>query len=393
MQSLLYRVTACNTLPKTYCKLYLTFDCCICSYHFKQNNNVLYLTGFNETDSVVVMEGNDTILFRKPEDEHQLVWEGPKTDEGTLKEHFGFTKVMDMPDLSGFIGNKKGHKLFVNSSGNDCIDVKSMLSNEPLDLNPVLHKLRSVKSKSEIELMKECCAVAANTFKKVMETPFEFEKDIETRFWSEMRLNGASGLSYVPVIAGGPRACIIHYTRNDQRLLQDELLLVDAGGMMNNYCSDITRTWPVGGKFSKGQMELYEAVLNVQSVILQIMQSEAKYSLLDLHSISYYAMIEELSRLGFNKPERCVESLYPHSIGHHLGMDLHDCPTVPFEQELRPGMVVTVEPGLYVPDSLEYPERFRGVGVRIEDDVAIEENGATVMTSAAPKDLQVIFKQ
>lgn len=354
---------------------------------------MLYLTGFNETDSVVVLGEGKSILFRKPEDQHQLLWEGPKTGEKTLKEEFGFDSVHDLAKLEEYLKGKRDANIYVNYSPNDCVNVKSLTNAKVLDLSNPLHKLRSIKSPSEIELMKKGCGIAANAFKKIMSSEFEYERDIETALWSEMRQNGSSELSYVPVIAGGPRACVIHYTRNDQRLSQDELVLVDAGGMYNNYCSDITRTWPVGGKHSQGQIEIYEAVLNVQTLILRIMRSDAKYSLIDLHSISYYAMIEELNRLGFSNPEKCVEQLYPHSIGHHLGMDLHDCPSLSLEVELKPGNVITVEPGLYIPDSLEYPERYRGIGVRIEDDVLIEANGVTVMTADAPKDIESLFNK
>lgn len=362
------------------------------SYRFKQNNNVLYLTGLIEPDSVVVLQDDKTILFRTPEDEHQLVWEGPKTSEEDLRQHFGFTEIHDLQKLKDYLEQVKSRKIHINSSPNDCVDVKGMLDTPLSDLNPALHKLRSVKSAAEISIMRRGCMVAAMTFEKIMSSKYEYEKDVETAMWSEMRRLGAHEMSYVPVIAGGPRACIIHYTRNDQKLRQDELLLVDAGALTNNYCSDITRTWPVGGKYSAGHVELYQAVLNVQSLIIQVMQSQKNYSLLDLHSISHYAMIEELKRLGFAKPEKCVEKLYPHSIGHHLGMDLHDCPTIPYEMELQAGMIVTVEPGLYIPDSVEYPEKYRGIGVRIEDDVLIEDDGISVLTLAAPKDTSMIFK-
>jgi intermediate cleaving peptidase 55 len=137
---------------------------------------------------------------------------------------------------------------------------------------------------------------------------------------------------------------------------------------------------------------LYTAVYNVQKGVLEMAKTGKDYSLLDLHMAAYHLTIAELARLGFKHPEKCVDHLFPHSIGHHLGMDLHDCPSVPFEAKLRPGMVFTVEPGLYVPDSLEYPERLRGVGVRIEDDVVVGvDGGAEVLTEAAPKDPSVLF--
>lgn len=244
-----------------------------------------------------------------------------------------------------------------------------------------------IKSDGEIGLVRQSTKIAGAALSDIMSMRLDSERHVEVELEYRMTRNGASGLAYVPVIAGGPRACIIHYTRNDQMLRTGELLLVDAGGIFGNYCSDITRTWPLNGQFTEPQLRLYESVWRVQQLVLNTLQQQHCHglSLLDLNSFAYHACVQELARLGFRRPEVAAQQLFPHSIGHHLGMDLHDCPSIPYDSKLAPGMIITIEPGLYVPDSPEYPEEYRGIGIRIEDDVLVRVDGAEVLTEFVPK--------
>lgn len=241
--------------------------------------------------------------------------------------------------------------------------------------------------------MREASRIGAEAFSSVIRWSKgrREEASLAARMEFEVRMRGASGLSYVPVVAGGDRANIIHYVRNDRIITEGSLVLMDAGAKYGGYCNDITRTWPVAGRFAEAQRELYEAVLRVQQQSLDMLRRRTElpgFSLHTLHCASVYFAAEELGKLGFRHPTKAVHKLYPHSIGHFLGMDLHDCPSIGYDEELQPGMVITVEPGLYVPVGKDYPERFHGIGVRIEDDVLVTTDGFVNLTAAVPKEVE-----
>lgn len=171
------------------------------------------------------------------------------------------------------------------------------------------------------------------------------------------------------------------------------LVLMDAGAKVNGYCSDITRTWPISGRFTAPQRELYEAVLRVQQRCIVGAAEWPRFpeiSLQTLNDIANVLFVDELGRLGFARPERAVDALFPHSIGHYMGLDLHDCPSVPAAHALQPGMVITIEPGLYVPAHPDYPARYHGLAVRIEDDILVTAEGCDVLTDAVPKEVAEI---
>lgn len=217
------------------------------------------------------------------------------------------------------------------------------------------------------------------------------ENELAARMEYECRTRGAERLAYVPVVAGSDRGLVLHYTHNNQLLDRRGLVLMDAGASYCGYASDITRTWPLNGRFSAPQRKLYEAVLNVQLGCLHALQTVPAISMAQLNDVSVYLTCIELDRLGFRNAERHVHRLYPHSIGHHLGLDLHDCPTHDSNQPLQPGNVITVEPGLYVPPGVaDFPTEFHGLAVRIEDDVVIEADNRIVLLTSVPKTVEEI---
>jgi len=196
---------------------------------------------------------------------------------------------------------------------------------------------------------------------------------------------GASRLSYPPVVANGISNNTIHYIANDDLLRDGNLVLMDAGGEFFAYCGDITRTFPVSGRFTDAQRELYLLLLDVQLKCIQ--QCSRRDMTLDLLNRVYVnELAVRLQRIGLLSNAQNIHQLAPHSIGHYLGMDVHDCSSIETDRPFRPGLVVTVEPGLYLPDEDWIPKKYRGIGIRIEDDVLItEEDGAQVLTASAPK--------
>jgi len=199
---------------------------------------------------------------------------------------------------------------------------------------------------------------------------------------------GAARLAYPPVVASGVSNLILHYIQNDSVLCPGDLILMDAGGEYNNYASDLTRTWPVNGKFTEAQLAVYNIVLETQQKCIQACVPDGKISLKILQGNSMRLLAQGLMKLGLLKSLNFEElkQFYPHSIGHYLGMDTHDVPTCKTDIPLQSGMIVTVEPGLYIPVSDTIPKEFRGIGIRIEDDIYVSENAPEVLTREAPKE-------
>lgn len=171
---------------------------------------------------------------------------------------------------------------------------------------------------------------------------------------------------------------------------------MDAGAKLHGYCSDITRTFPISGCFTQPQRELYEAVLRVQKGCIKALQQwpglPRSPTLIDLHQLAVYSFVQELGILGFAHPENIIEQIFPHSLGHYLGMDLHDCQSIHYDEPLRPGMIITIEPGLYIPPLDDYPTRYHGIGIRIEDDILLTSDGCQVLTENAPKEVEELEK-
>jgi len=194
-------------------------------------------------------------------------------------------------------------------------------------------------------------------------------------------------MAYPCVVAGGINANTLHYITNDDVLKDGTLVLVDAGGEYEGYASDITRTWPVNGKFTQPQLELYTAVLRANEYCIQRCHLKYDLSLSGIMEDAEAVLSEELNKLGFSKhlQKDGLSRFFPHSIGHQLGMDVHDVKSVAPDVKLQPGMIVTIEPGIYIPDDPDIPEKYRGIGIRVEDNVLITESEPDVLTKRAPK--------
>lgn len=205
---------------------------------------------------------------------------------------------------------------------------------------------------------------------------------------------GGDRLAYVPVVAGATRGLVLHYTHNNQSISNKDWILMDAGSQYFGYCSDITRSWPLAGRFSDPQARLYEAVLHVQRGCQAAIETIPTITFSQLNEVAVYLTAVELDKLGFKDVERNVNSWFPHSIGHHLGLDLHDCPNHNPDAKFVEGNVITIEPGVYVPlEDKNAPEEYRGLAIRIEDDFIIGGGVGeklTNMTEAVPKNISEI---
>ncbi|KAL2919363.1 aminopeptidase [Polyrhizophydium stewartii] len=261
-------------------------------------------------------------------------------------------------------------------------------------LASLIDMLRLYKSPAEIQVMRQAGRITGRAFVEAMRAtkPGTTEHQLSAVLEFHLRMQGADGFAYVPVVAGGRNALTLHYVQNKQMLRDGDLVLVDAGGEYGHYASDVTRTWPVNGKFTAAQKKLYESVLRVQKHIIKQCTEAARTTLDQLQYETAGMLQEEISAL-LGRPVSMGEmnALYPHHVSHWLGMDVHDTGSVSRSTRLSEGMVVTIEPGLYIPDSPNYPPEFRGVGIRIEDDVAVggpSTHGAPVILSVdAPKEV------
>jgi intermediate cleaving peptidase 55 len=228
---------------------------------------------------------------------------------------------------------------------------------------------------------------SARAFTATMRESFRYERDLDNELTYQFRRHGCDGVSFEPVVAGGKNALSIHYVRNDDVLREGEMVLVDGGGEYGGYIADITRTYPINGRFSTAQKDLYEAVLSVQRDCITLCRESAQISLDRLHGIAEEGLKRNLKSLGFDMGNGAIDELFPHHLSHYIGLDVHDCAGYSRKEELREGMCVTVEPGIYVADEERWPKHFRGMGIRIEDSVAVGREGPTVLTTEAVKEV------
>ncbi|KAJ3364602.1 hypothetical protein GGF31_008990 [Allomyces arbusculus] len=410
---------------------------------FQQNTDFLYLTGLDEPDAVLVLEkdssaqkGYRMTLFIEYRAAHEIRWSGPATGPDAARTVFGTDTVMPNTQFAAYFDQLKAdlassHRpLYLDSpaellssqyhplspvaaaaaavaetgttppSGSWSAGLAKLTRAKtsaapPRPLSHLIQQLRAVKSPAEIAVMARSGANSgaafADSLRAMRDRNLVSEHMLSAHLEFGFRMRGSKGNAYVPVVAGGPNACILHYVNNDMPLRQGETVLIDAGGQYGHYASDISRTYPISGKFSPAQRELYQAVLNVQQESIRLISTNTSLDHLHYHSISL--MTEELRKLGFDVTDTDVSrDLYFHHLGHYLGLDVHDTPTVSRARKLREGMVITIEPGVYVSRDPRWPSRFHNIGIRIEDNVVVSASGEAprVLTSSAPKTIEEI---
>ena len=268
-------------------------------------------------------------------------------------------------------------------------------------LEHILHEMRLFKSAAEIRLLREAAEVSTKAHCRAMKTcqAGQYEYQVEAEIIHEFAYNGLRAVAYPSIVAGGSNACVLHYTDNHSKLKSGDLLLIDAGAECNHYAADITRTFPVSGEFSPPQKQLYQLVLDAQLAAIEKIKPGLAWNL--AHEVAVEILTTGLVELGLLKgkisqliEDETYKQFYMHRIGHWLGMDVHDVGDYKVNDEwriLEAGMVLTVEPGLYIPkDCQEVAKKWRGIGIRIEDDVLVTAEGCEVLTHSVPKTIDEI---
>ena len=385
-------------------------------YPFRFDSYFYYLTAFKEPESVLfIIAGTEpkTVLFCRDKDMEREIWDGFRYGPAAAVAEFGIDEAYSIHQLDEIapklIANQS--KLFYSLAADTAWDsrVTAWLNqlrsqartgvsapDEIVDVRKHLDEMRLCKSAYEIETMRQSANIAAAAHQRAMQfaKPSMMEYQVEAEFLHEFYRRGAQAPAYTSIVAGGPNACTLHYNANNAKLRDGDLLLIDAGCELDGYASDITRTFPVNGKFSAAQKDLYELVLASQAAAI------AKVSPSNHWNAPHEAALDVLIR-GFidvglctGSPEEVLETgsyrqFYMHRTGHWLGLDVHDAGEYKDRQGnwrmLEKGMALTVEPGCYVRPADNVPEHFWNIGIRIEDDVVVTESGCEVMTKAAPK--------
>jgi len=375
------------------------------NYPFRPDSSFWYLTGFIEPDAIAVFSKNNYSIFLRPKDQTKEIWNGlrlgidlaPETllvdqaydidsffDESSSQINESSSVYFDAPTDGGWKDNSSTNKL--NSA------ITALLGEKLKPLNPYISEMRLIKDTSEIKNMQVAADLASKAHIQAMVKthPGLYEYNIAAEFDSVFR-NENSQHSYPPIVAGGENACILHYTENNKLLNDGDLLLIDAGCEILGYASDITRTFPVNGRFSPPQKEIYEIVLNAQKqAIASIMPGE---DVNKPHEIVCEIITRGLMKLGIMEDVSNLREFYMHGTGHWLGLDVHDVGTKEsgnLFREFQVGMVTTVEPGIYIRKDDKIDPKYWNIGIRIEDDVLVTIDGNHVLSAAAIKNIDDI---
>ncbi len=386
-------------------------------YPFRQDSDFFYLTGFNEPDSVLVLIPNrphgEYVLFNRERDLKKESWHGRRFGQEGVQQHFDVDDAFPINDVDDILpGLMEGRdKVFYALGDNKVFDEQVMLwlnslrkkvhqgalpIGEIIDIRHFLHDMRLFKSQAEVKIMRHAAEVSAKAHQRAMKStaPGKWEWQVEADILHEMAQGGCRFPAYNSIVAGGDNACILHYTENQDKLKAKQMLLIDAGGEYQGYAADITRTFPVNGKFSRAQKKLYTLVLKAELAAIDQVHPGSDWS--KPHEAAVKVLTEGMVELGILKgkvanliKKEVYKKYYMHKTGHWLGLDVHDVGDYRVADQprtLEPGMVMTVEPGLYIPsDDKQVPVEYRGMGIRIEDDVLVTKEGHDVLSKDAPK--------
>jgi len=384
---------------------------------YRQDSDFYYLTGFAEPESVAVIapghKDGEFVLFVRPRDKERETWTGRRAGvEGAVID-YGADKAYTIAELDRVLGEYlHGYQrvLFPIGLNQEMTDrmlamLRASYQRRPqsgdgpagiLDPRQVIHEMRLFKHPEEIAAMRHAGEISNQAHRRAMREgrPGMMEWEIEALIDYTFRSRGAAGPSYPSIVASGPNATVLHYISNDRRIEPGDMILVDAGCEYDFYASDVTRTYPVGARFSPLQRELYEIVLGAQIKAIESVRPGVKVE--EVHNLALGVLVEGMRAHGLlaGSAEEIISAqsyrrFYMHRTSHWLGMDVHDVGLYRIggeSRKLEPGMVLTVEPGFYIaPDDETAPERYRGIGIRIEDDVLVTSEGHDVITAAIPK--------
>ena len=390
-------------------------------YRFRQLSDLLYLCGWEDPEVAVLLRPDAEhpfTMFVQPKDPEREVWTGIREGPVGAKERYGADEAFVWGELGERLGDLLvGVHTLHYAAGEDAARDRTVLGAvasvrrkardafAPVPdafVHPgrILHEMRLLKEPGEIALLRRAAQITSEAHVAAMKlaAPGVHEYELEALIDYTFKKHGGNGPGYTSIVGGGANACILHYITNREPLRDGDLCLIDAGCEYRFYTADVTRTWPVNGRFSPAQRELYELVLSTEVEVIAAAQPGA-VRFMDLHDLAIRRLTEGMVALGLLEgdvdtliEEKTYKRYYMHGTGHWLGMEVHDVGSyvaAGASRLLEPGMVFTVEPGLYVPpDDEQAPERFRGLGLRVEDDVLITAEGNEVLTAACPKSVE-----
>ena len=384
-------------------------------YPYRFDSYFYYLTGFQEPESMLLLIAGDQpkrVLFCRDKDMEREIWDGFRHGPAGALNEFGFDEAYSISLLDEMVPKLLANQaqLYYSLGADAAWDARvthwlnqlraqgrSGVSapSEIVDVRTLVDEMRLFKSDYELDIMRRAAEISAGAHKRAMQItrPKMREYEVEAELLHEFYRNGSQAPAYTSIVAGGANACVLHYVANNAQLNNGELLLIDAGCEINGYASDITRTFPVNGKFSAAQKDLYELVLASQAAAIEKIRPGSHWN--EPHEAALDVLIRGFIDFGLCKgsPEKVLESgdyrrFYMHRTGHWLGLDVHDAGEYKRDGEwraLEPGMTLTVEPGCYVRPAENVPEHFWNIGIRIEDDALVNASGCEIITAAAPK--------
>ena len=391
-------------------------------YRYRQQSDFYYLTGFPEPGALCVLQPGDSeheyVLFVRPRDRERETWTGRRAGvEGAVAD-FGASKSYPIDDIERLVPTwLAGRERFFCALDRDEPFARRVMGwleqaqqnrqrsgrgpSGLLDARQTVHEMRLRKAPVELDRLRHAVAISATAHRAAMQEawPGRWEYEIEALIEYAFRRHGAAGPAYPSIVAAGVNATVLHYTTNDRRLAEDQLLLIDAGAEYDFYCADVTRTFPTGTRFAGRQRDIYQLVLAAQQAAIDEVRPGAPFDA--PHQRAVRVLIGGLLELGVLtgtadeiEGQELYKPVYMHRTSHWLGMDVHDVGLYKIDDRprlLEPGMVLTVEPGLYIADFLDHiaPEWY-GIGVRIEDDVLVTDDGREVLTAAVPKAVEEI---
>lgn len=390
-------------------------------YQFRQDSDFYYLTGFDEPDAVFVLvpgrEHGECILFCRERDPAQEQWHGKITGPERAMQLYGIDDAFPISDIDDILpGLIEGRsKLYYAMGAQKEFDARvigwvNTISQNPqrgtkppgefVQLGQYLHELRLFKSKAELAVMRKAAEITGCGHKKLLEvvTPGMFEYELEAELQYAFIKGGAKAPAYPSIVGSGNNGCILHYISNREQIRKGDLVLVDAGAEYEFYAADVTRTFPASGKFSAAQKDLYNIVLRAQEAAIAAIKPGNNWA--EPHDAAVEVITAGLIELGLldGDVDELIEAeaykpFFMHKTGHWLGIDVHDVGEYRLDdtwREFEPGMVMTVEPGIYVEENLDVPAKYKGIGIRIEDNVLVTKTGHEVLTEDIPKTVEEI---
>ena len=390
-------------------------------FRFRQNSDFYYLTGFNEPEACLLLIKRkgliSSVLFNRRKDKTAEIWHGYRLGQAAAVSELSMDQAFAIDELEVILADLLTgiETVYYPVLSGLSLDTRLqtilnklrnktrsglIATNQFLNWQPQLHEMRLFKSDAEKELMRKAGEISALGHVRAMQQckpgMWEFQLQLEVEY--EFARQGTRDIAYNSIVAGGNNACILHYTENDKQLKDGDLVLIDAGAEYQGYAGDITRTFPVNGRFTEEQATIYQLVLDCQLFALE--QVKPNISVLAINKLVVSKMCEGLLALGILQgdletliQEEKHKDFYMHGLGHFIGLDVHDVGnsgSIEIPRLLEKGMAITIEPGLYISNDADVEDRWKGIGVRIEDDVIVTDTGCEILTSAVPKSIQDI---